>query len=153
MIAHIFHIFLFLITFPAVANAQTVEWKLKRYTAAAPAYLIAGAADGMNQTLNYHYSAFKKRHPAANDQYWHPGTSWTNKYEKGILGQTSMVWTTDAQHLTRTLNRTAIRFNTIALPIAQAKQKWWWYIIDFTYLFTVESIGFHSTYSLYYKSP
>lgn len=144
-------LFFMLLVCTQTALAQDLKWKLKQYAKAAPGYIVAGAADGLNQTLWAHYDHFKRVHPNANDQYWNPYNSWTNKYDYGMLGQTSFVWITDAHHLTRTVNRTAIRFNNSAFPISRGKQKWYWYMVDLTYLFLVESIGFHSTYSIIYK--
>lgn len=149
---------LFFTLFFVVASAfgqdhfnDVFRWKLKQYGKAAPGYVLAGMADGLNQTLWSHYDHFKRVHPNSRDKYWNPYESWRNKYDHGTLGQTSFVWITDGHHMTRTVNRTAIRFNTIAFPISKPGQKWGWYVADFMYLFLVESIGFHSTYSFIYK--
>ena len=146
---HLILVFLFL---PFLLNAQTFKQKIKRYSKAAPAYYLAGAADGLNQTLLFHYPKFKNVHPKASDQFWNPAQSWTNKNDRGFLMQTSFVAVTDGYHMSRTLNRSFLRFNSMVVPqISIPKQKWYWYPVDFVFLFAVESAGFHTTYSLIYK--
>ena len=140
-----------LLLFSLNASGQTLKQKLKIYAKQAPGYYVAGFADGLNQTIAHHYGAFKRVHPGANDQYWNPDISWTNKGDNFLM-RTVFVGTTDGYHLTRTIGRTAKRFNTMYAPrIAIPKQKWYWHVIDFAFLFVVESLGFHTTYSWIYK--
>ncbi len=125
--------------------------KLKLYAGQAPGYYFIGLSDGLNQTLLFHYSSFKKVHPRANDRFWDPALSWTNK-GTNFFSRTAFVGFSDGHHLTRSLGRSAHRFNTMLAPkIVIPGQKWYWYIVDFTTIFLIESAGFHTTYSLLYK--
>src|SRR5262249_44840493 len=45
--------------------------------------MLAGAADGVNQALQYQYPGFKKVFPNANDKFWNPAISGANKYKNG----------------------------------------------------------------------
>lgn len=142
---------LWMILLCSYANGQTIKQKWKRYSKQLPGYFLAGAADGLNQTLLFHYPKFKARHPNVNDQWWNPDISWTNK-GTNLFNRTVFVAFTDAYHMTRTIGRTAKRMNTMYAPsIAIPKQKWYWHIIDFAFLFGVESLGFHTVYSGIYK--
>lgn len=141
---------MFLLVLTAM-SAQKLNKKLNLYLKASPMYFVAGASDGINQVLWARYDHFKRIHPNANDQYWNPFLSWENKYDHGLLKQTAFVWLTDGHHMTRTVSRTAIRYNNLFHPVVIPDQKWYWYLIDFTYLFLAESIGFHSTWSGIYR--
>jgi hypothetical protein len=141
-----------LIFFPFLLSGQTFKQKMNRYAKAAPGYYMAGMADGLNQTLLFHYPKFKKVHPRASDQFWNPAQSWKNKNNRGFIMKTSLVGMTDGHHMSRTLNRSFLRFNSMVVPqISIPKQDWYWYPVDFIFLFAVESAGFHTTYSLIYK--
>ena len=61
-----------------------------------------GMADGLNETIVWHYPRFKAVFPNANDQYWDAHKSWKNKYENPHFGKTTfLIWTTDGYHMTR----------------------------------------------------
>ena len=44
---------------------------------------LAGAANGINQDLLFHYHEFESTFPNANAQFWNPDLSWRNKYLNG----------------------------------------------------------------------
>lgn len=69
------------------------------------AAMIGGAADGTNEVISHHYYKFEAVFPRANDQYWNPNLSWTNKYQNPFPGKTTLlVWTTDGYHMTRAVD-------------------------------------------------
>lgn len=67
----------------------------------------AGLANGLHETIHYHFSAFQRVFPAVKVQYWNPEHSWTNKYKNGdkaqgerfLFASTALVFLTDAKHL------------------------------------------------------
>jgi len=71
----------------------------------------AGVARGVNETINYRYDQFERRHPDRNDQFWYPKISYANKYKNGDrtqgaafpLSTTALVMFTDGHHLTNGL--------------------------------------------------
>jgi len=68
---------------------------------------VSGAANGLHETLHYHYASFQKRFKNADPTYWNPAESWGNKYEGGkqengekfLFSSTFLVFLTDAKHL------------------------------------------------------
>jgi len=44
---------------------------------------LAGAMNGINQDLLFHYHEFESTFPNANPQFWDPNISWRNKYLNG----------------------------------------------------------------------
>lgn len=110
---------------------------------------IAGIANGVHETVHYHYSGFKKRFPKADDLYWNPMISWKNKYKNGNVDEgrkffgstTLLVWTTDAKHLFGTIMRWSLILSAFMTPH--------WYLLPITFVgFTA---GFHLTYTLFFK--
>lgn len=49
--------------------------------------MLGGAADGYVDVLRSRYPCFKELHPNANDQFWNPAKSHTNKYKNGDYKQ------------------------------------------------------------------
>jgi hypothetical protein len=65
---------------------------------------IAGAIDGLIETLQHHYGAFASKFPTANPYWWNPELSWQNKGD-GILSRTLFVPFSDAYHFFRLIWR------------------------------------------------
>lgn len=121
--------------------------------------LVAGAADGYNQAILFHYDTWKDYHPNANDQYWNPYISWENKYKDASNGdfspayfgsKTFLVFTTDAYHMTRMIDHTSM-LTAVVLSGVTNRDEWWWYVVDFVKYFIARSIGFAITYKLIYR--
>tara|TARA_Y100000114_G_scaffold91786_1_gene85246 strand:- start:241 stop:885 length:645 start_codon:yes stop_codon:yes gene_type:complete len=47
------------------------------------AMFLAGAVNGVNQDLFFHYNEFESTFPNANPHFWDPNISWRNKYLNG----------------------------------------------------------------------
>lgn len=112
--------------------------------------IIAGASDGLNQTLLFHYSDFMERFPSANHNYWNPSLSWTNKGSNLFL-RTVFVFTTDAYHLTRTIHWVFLLVGSLGLfqfrsfwPYAV----WLFYVSCFALVYFLKGVGFHFIYTL-----
>lgn len=118
---------------------------------------FAGMCDGLSQTLYAHYPKFQETFPNAPAQYWDPSISWKNKYANGdpaqgekFPGSSSLfVFSTDAYHLFRTLNKV----NLIAVGGLEFsdKKSWELYLLDFAIYSLVYSAGFHLTYTLVFR--
>ena len=69
---------------------------------------LAGAVNGVNQDLLFHYHEFESTFPNANPQFWNPDLSWRNKYlngdptqgEKFLGSSTIFAGFTDGYHST-----------------------------------------------------
>ena len=48
---------------------------------------LAGALNGVNQDLLFHYHEFQSTFPNANPEFWDPSISWRNKYKNGDPAQ------------------------------------------------------------------
>ncbi len=117
---------------------------------------LSGAAFGVHETLQHHYSEFKTVFPNANDQYWNPLISWTNKY-KGypedlrpafIGSKTWMAWRTDAKHLFSEISLVAFIIAMLGFIAWLRLQKRWYYIAAFFAIYLVRGIGFYFIYDL-----
>lgn len=58
-----------------------VQWR--KEIAPIATMFLAGAANGLNQDLLFHYHEFESTFPNANPQFWDPDLSWRNKYLNG----------------------------------------------------------------------
>ena len=98
--------------------------------------ILASAANGVMDTLQFHYT--RSRYAAMDTEFWNPAKSWTNKYKKGEDGKlikplkpkfwlstTWLVWTTDAWHLAKTIEKALIRTAIVLLllPILQIRKR------------------------------
>ncbi|MFN0275416.1 MAG: hypothetical protein ACKVPJ_06715 [Chitinophagales bacterium] len=118
---------------------------------------FAGACDGFSQTLYAHYPVFQEKFPTANEAFWNPAISWKNKYENGdpLQGEnfpgssTVFVFTTDAYHLFRTLNK--LNLVTIGGLEFSERKEWYEYALDMVIYSIVYSAGFHLTYSIVFN--
>lgn len=84
----------------------TIQWR--KEIAPITAMFLAGAVNGINQDLLFHYYEFESTFPNANPQFWNPDISWRNKYLNGdptqgerFLGSSTIfVGFTDGYHST-----------------------------------------------------
>jgi hypothetical protein len=158
-------LFILLLFIPIILSAQRKDSNYVHYSAiryikrnAVPASLafVAGVADGMNETLKFHYSGFKAVFPKANDNFFDPSISWKNKYKNGNQAQgakffgstTFFVNTTDAYHLLRSVQKTCI-ISGIILKIGK-HQPWYFYLVDFATYSITYSVGFNGTYEFFH---
>jgi hypothetical protein len=123
--------------------------------------IIAGLANGIMDTLQFHYS--QSIFPY-NSEFWNPDLSWKNKWKQidGELVQpltprffgssTFLVWTTDAWHLFQTIMFAAFR-TAIVLALASVWRiaKGWYNVLAWTGIWIlfqiIQSVGFHIMYS------
>jgi hypothetical protein len=125
-------------------------------------WALAGACDGLNQTLFAHYSAFEARHPKAVQSYWNPYESWVQKYAdyptdtraRFIGSKTFFVAFTDAYHMSREIEAWLIRFGWLAIAIwflpIWTRLKYWSIPTLLVLSYIAQAIGFHALYTLYY---
>lgn len=116
---------------------------------------LAGSCDGFSEVIDHHYYKFDEVHPNANQSYWNPSQSWTNKYknnddkqgDKYFMSSTTLVWTTDAYHLTRTVHKTFI-VAAVCIPLCKRNKnkKFKHYTTDFIVYSACYSLGFTLVY-------
>ena len=114
--------------------------------------LISGAADGIRDTLMFHYheTGFKD-----DDMFWNPDISWKNKWKNGDKSQgeafpgssTVFVWATDGWHLFQTVMLSMWRIAILIALSFHFKAKWWQWVLAFFVVSGIWSLGFHIMYS------
>ncbi len=137
---------------------------IKPYILPCSSMFVSGLLDGTIETINYHYyNGFKLVFPKANDQFWNPAVSWTNKYKdhNAALGPkfpgstTAFVFTTDAYHALRTA-RNFIDFGTITYYINRScnqtrKPPFRKYLLDALIIAASHALGFTAAYSVIFR--
>lgn len=105
--------------------------------------LISGAANGLHETLHYHYGAFTAKYPKANPRYWNPVESW------------KLAFTTDAKHSLSEAHRTALVLGTVLLTFGIFSSEWRWRMtwrykmgLLFIAAYIAQAAGFHLVYTL-----
>jgi len=134
-----------------VLISLTCQAQFRKHIPSGAALLLAGAADGIAESVKWHYDSFDKRFNAY-DPYWDPNISWKNKYLNNdplqgpkFPGSTTMfVWVTDGYHMTRMVKNTSMVGAVVIHP--WKKQKWYWYLIEFVSYYVTYNIGFTLTY-------
>ena len=143
---------------PFIASSQLNKniWQASTFQ------FFSGAADGANQAYLFHYSnsgLFKQWGIRPNEE------AWKNKWvvdpngqvrvgtEKFWLSSRSLVFLTDFHHATRFVKHRLDEGTTLTYAFGHGikKKKWYWYVADFSIMFTARSIGFYSTYNLIFK--
>ncbi len=132
--------------------------------------LLAGAANGVMDTLQFHYSAsvFSRME---NQQYWNPKISWENKYAKdgegalvrplrpAYLGSTTVLsWATDGWHMAKAIFLASFRTAIVLLASMAwriSRRRWLsrlaWAAI-WAGLAGLQGAGFHLMYSYFLKT-
>ena len=127
------------------------KWDYNRSLLGFSVGLIGGASWGLHETLNYHYSSFKRVHPKADDQWWDPEISWQNKNTSSLpFSRSLFVFFTDAKHGLAGINTLALVGGTCIVTIGE-KREWWEYLIDLGIMSVGRSIGFYTVYNVIYK--
>ena len=143
---------------PIICSAQLN----KNIWQASTLQFFSGVADGANQAYLFHYNdtkLFKQWGIAPNEE------AWKNKWvvdpfgqvrvgtERFWLSSRSLVFLTDFHHATRFAKHRLNEGTVLAYAFGHGikKKKWYWYVADFSIMFTVRSIGFYSTYNVIFK--
>ncbi len=136
-------------------NSQNpYKFKAKEHIAPVTLMFLAGAADGLNQVINYRYAGFKKAFPHANDQYWYPAFSFKNKYQNGdrtqgaaFPGSTgALVFVTDGHHLTRFAEKLFIA-GAVSITFTQERKNWKVYVLQALGYWGANRLGFCTVYN------
>lgn len=146
---------------PAEEIKKIRKKRITNYAITGSMVLLAGAADGFNQALQFQYSGFKKAFPGANDKFWKPALSGANKYKNGDPSQgarfpgskTWLVFATDGYHLTR-FTEHLFMSGAVAFKIAgHEKKKWYKYVVEAASYWLVNRVGFSLTYNRFISYP
>ena len=114
---------------------------------------VAGASKGFNETLMFHWKAFRHHFPNANAKWFNPDISWRNKYKNGDpnagarfpLSTSVLVGMTDQYHLNTMINRLAWT-SAVVIKIGEGKRPFKHYLMDFLYYSLCHQAGFAMTY-------
>lgn len=115
--------------------------------------LLAGAAKGFNETLQFNWKGFSAVFPKANPQWFWPGCSFKNKYKDGDpakgakfpLSTSVLVMLTDQYHLNNFIQRASIT-TAIVLKIGKGKKPFKQYLFDALYYTGCYQVGFATVY-------
>lgn len=161
--------FLIIVMFviPALASfsqglfSKNFTYSLERVVHSAGIQFGAGFFNGVGDNLQFHYSQTIFPQPGerflwGGHQYWNPEISWRNKYkdwpsdrrEAFPLSSSALVWTTDAWHLTNTLERTAHRITIVTYQQPTGPGKGWKKLIDIGLMSLSYSAGWIAANSL-----
>ena len=135
--------------------------RINNYIISGSMVMLAGAADGVNQALSYHYEGFKRVFPNANDKFWNPVISEANKYKNRDPGQgaafpgsrTWLVFLTDGYHLTRFIDHLFMSGAVAVKIVGYEKKKWYVYLLEAAGYWVVNRVGFCITYSRFKGYP
>lgn len=114
---------------------------------------LAGASKGFNETLMFHWKAFRNKFPNANPQWFNPDISWRNKYRNGDpeagarfpLSTSVLVGLTDQYHLNTMINRVAWT-SAVVIRIGEGRKPLKHYLADILYYSLCHQAGFALTY-------
>jgi hypothetical protein len=129
--------------------------RIRNYLFTGSLVFLSGAADGINQALQFRYDGFKRVFPHANDHFWKPALSCDNKYKNRDPGQgpkfpgsrTWLVFVTDGYHLTRFADHLFMA-GAVSVKIAgYEKKKWYKYVIEAVGYWVVNRAGFCLVYN------
>tara|TARA_R100001509_G_scaffold17744_1_gene8919 strand:+ start:846 stop:1487 length:642 start_codon:yes stop_codon:yes gene_type:complete len=127
------------------------DMKWKREILPVTSMFLAGALNGVNQDLLFHYHEFQNTFPNANPDFWDPSISWVNKYKNGdpLQGEafpgssTIFVAATDGYHAT-VAGRNLMITTAICLS---PKTKGWKPFVKRTLLYSLSyGLGFELVY-------
>ncbi len=130
------------------------RWKLSNNHIITGALIFtAGAAKGFNETLQFHWKAFRHKYPGANPKWFNPAISWKNKYQnnnpiagaKFPLSTSLLVMVTDQYHLNNFINR--VSWGTaLVIKVGEKKKPIKQYLLDLLYYTACHQAGFALTY-------
>jgi len=140
---------------------QRFTYSLERVVHSAGIQFGAGFFNGVGDNLQFHYDQTIFPRPGekflwGGHQYWNPQVSWRNKYknwpadrrEAFPLSSSALAWTTDAWHLTNTLERTAHRVTIVTYRQPEGPGKGWKKLIDIGLMSLSYSAGWITANSL-----
>ena len=113
---------------------------------------LAGAVNGVNQDLLFHYHEFESTFPNANSQFWDPDLSWRNKYlngdpaqgEKFLGSSTILAGFTDGYHSTILARNLFITTSICLSP----QTRGWKPFLEKTLIYSLSyGLGFELVYS------
>jgi len=146
---------LFSLTAQAQLNSEkSFKWHMdkNKYTTGGLVFL-AGASKGFNETLLFHWKAFRHTFPKANADWFNPNVSWTNKYKNGDpdagakfpLSTSVLVMFTDQYHLNNFINKAAWS-SALVFKIGEGKKPFKQYVFDALFYTFCHQAGFALTY-------
>lgn len=118
-------------------SSCATPYRFERAAVASIPAFAGGAAWGLHEATQHHYSDFQLRFPKADPNFWNPAIS----HKKPIY----LEYKFDAKHLLA--STTQISLGLTGATIACGKKRpWWHYAIDTGIAFGAYSLGNHITY-------
>ena len=133
-----------------------VKWKMdKNKFITGGLLLTAGMAKGFNEALQYKYNGFEAIFPHADDQWFYPTFSYTNKYKdndpskgpKFPLSTSLLVMFTDQYHLNNFIQKSALTA-ALVFKIGEGKKPFRHYVMDILYYSACYLAGFQKRASI-----
>lgn len=115
----------------------TTPYNFKRAAVASAPAFVGGAAYGLHEATQHHYSDFQARFPKADPNFWNPAVS----HEKPIY----LAYKFDAKHMLATTTQLALGATGATIAFGK-KRPWWHYALDAGISFGAYSLGNHITY-------
>src|SRR5688500_10749382 len=137
---------------PPDIKIEPVKWKLdKNKFITGGLLLTAGLAKGFNEALQYKYNGFEAIFPHADDQWFYPTFSYTNKYKdndptkgpKFPLSTSVLVMFTDQYHLNNFIQKSALTA-AMVFKIGEGKKPFRYYVTDLLFYSACYLAGFHA---------
>ena len=137
-----------------VKTDKANKWHLDRKKYLTGGFVfVAGASKGFNETLMFHWKAFRHSFPKANPEWFNPNISWRNKYKNGDseagakfpLSTSVLVAFTDQYHLNNFINKAAWT-SALVIKIGEKKKPFKQYLWDILYYTACHQAGFALTY-------
>jgi hypothetical protein len=133
---------------------RTERWRMSgnRYLTGG-LMVLAGAAKGFNETLQFNYAGFHSVFPKANPYWFYPAFSFKNKYKDGDpakgakfpLSTSVLVMFTDQYHLNNFIQKSAMTA-ALVIKIGEKRKPLRHYLYDILYYTACYQLGFGSIY-------
>lgn len=115
--------------------------------------VLAGAAKGFNETLQFNWNGFHSVFPKANPQWFWPSYSFKNKYKDGDpnkgakfpLSTSALVFVTDQYHLNNFIQKVSMT-TALVIKIGEKRKPLKHYILDALYYTACYQLGFGGVY-------
>jgi len=148
--------FSMLLLLPAFATSQSYWDHLNKNKVSFSLSAAAGVANGVSDALQHKYSS--TIFPQGDDcflglgrDFYDPNLSWVRKYKdwpndtrpRYPGAKTWLVWTTDAWHLTKSVQLKTMQGAIITYRPEWKQKKWWWPLADLAIHSVAFSAGWH----------
>jgi hypothetical protein len=153
-----------LLLLPALCSGQTYWKHLQQNRLSYGLMFTGGAANGISDALQHKYgqTVFPKGEEelfGLDRSFYDPNISWKRKYKNWPEdtrprypgAKTWLAWTTDAWHLSKTVQLKSMQLAVVTYSPPRQGNKWWWAVADVAIQSLCFSAGFHLSQHLIIK--